>query len=40
MESVELETVEILPSVMLEAMMQKLHLLAVQLPIRIRFLCV
>ncbi|KAM0891887.1 hypothetical protein ACQ4PT_026109 [Festuca glaucescens] len=40
MVGVELETVEILPGVMLEAMLQKLHLLAVQLPIRIRgFLC-
>jgi glycerol-3-phosphate responsive antiterminator len=34
MEAVELETVEILPGIMLEAMLQK-----VQLPIRIRFFC-
>jgi hypothetical protein len=41
MEPVELQTVEILPGVIVEAMLQNLHLSAVQLTIRIRFfLCV
>jgi hypothetical protein len=40
MKAIEMEAVKVLPSVMLEARLQKLHLVAVQLPIRISFLCV